>query len=475
MIPRAAALLLLVCCASFAQRDLRLEQSSQKLALIVGIEAYPKWPLRNPVNDAKAMDLALRENGFRTEVLLNSSLRALERGIDQFVGKLRAGDIALFYYAGHGIQLGGENYLVPVDFDAQDEADAKYVSYAASRVQDRIEATGARLSLLMFDACRNNPFRATRGGGGGLAAMNTGKGTLIALATSPGKTADDNPRAGNGLFTSHLVAALREPGLSLDQVFNRVRERVYTESGQKQLPWTVSSVIGEFYFNPGAQAAASAPSVAPPQQIAVQPFAAPRQTAPPVQPPAPAQGAPSQASPATMAYSRADYNGAIALAQEVLRADAANVEALYALTASYYSLQQYDQFAAVAAQALRAGAVLPFRLGHHHTLSGMHPSYLKLSSTTVGFDPLGGAGCNSKAFTLPVNSILSSNLSTTANGEVFLNVRIRDEQKKTHYFNFADPDSTVDTSQGLPIVRPSPKASRQLQAIAAVLRGLQSP
>ncbi|MBL8217563.1 MAG: caspase family protein [Bryobacterales bacterium] len=247
------------------RRDLRYEPTpGRKLALVAGNAAYPKWPLRNPLNDARAMQTALAELGFETDVLLNATRPDLERAIDRFAARVQPGDIALVYYAGHGIQVDGENYLVPVDFDAKDEADAKYLAYNASRLEERLERAGARLSILVLDACRNNPFRQTRSAGGGLAAMNTGKGALVAFATAPGKTADDNAAGANGLFTSHLVRALREPGLSLDQVFNRVRERVYAESGERQLPWTVSSVIGEFYFR-GGTAAAPAPPPAPAQ------------------------------------------------------------------------------------------------------------------------------------------------------------------------------------------------------------------
>lgn len=242
------------------RRDLRYEPTpGRKLALIAGNAAYPKWPLRNPINDARAIETVLGELGFVTDVVLNATRPDLERTIDRFTARLQPGDIALVYYAGHGIQIDGENYLVPVDFDARDEADAKYLAYNASRLEHRLERAGARLSILILDACRNNPFRQTRSAAGGLAAMNSGKGALVAFATAPGKTADDNAAGANGLFTTHLVRALREPGLSLDQIFNRVRERVYAESGERQLPWTVSSVIGEFYFRGGSPAPAPAP------------------------------------------------------------------------------------------------------------------------------------------------------------------------------------------------------------------------
>ncbi|MBL8175017.1 MAG: caspase family protein, partial [Bryobacterales bacterium] len=167
---RAAPILLAVAVGAFGQasRDLQYESGNgRRLALIVGNEAYAKWPLRNPVNDARAVEQALRELGFETEAVVNAGLKALEQGVDRFVAKVKAGDVAMFYYAGHGIQIDGENYLVPVDFDAKDEADAKYVSYSAARVQERMDRAGARLSIVVLDACRNNPFRTTRSAGGG--------------------------------------------------------------------------------------------------------------------------------------------------------------------------------------------------------------------------------------------------------------------------------------------------------------------
>ncbi len=172
----------------------------------------------------------------------------METKIDEFTGSVTPSDIALFFYAGHGIQVSDQNYLIPVDFQARTAMDAKYKAYPAQRVQENLEAAGAAMQIPVLDACRNNPFRSLRGGGDGLAAMQAGKGTYIAFATSPGKTAADNPGERNGLFTGELIGVLKEPGLTIDQVFNRVRERVTTRSKGAQLPWSTSSVVGEFYF-----------------------------------------------------------------------------------------------------------------------------------------------------------------------------------------------------------------------------------
>jgi uncharacterized caspase-like protein len=173
----------------------------------------------------------------------------MEKKIDSFAVNLKPGDVGLFYYAGHGIQIEGENFLIPVDFVLKDEADTKYSSYSASRLHDRMEKAGTGLNIIILDACRNNPFLSARSTSRGLALMRSGEGTFIAFATAPGKTASDNPRGVNGLFTNYLLEALKEPGLNLDQVFSRVRERVALASNRKQIPWTASSVIGEFYFN----------------------------------------------------------------------------------------------------------------------------------------------------------------------------------------------------------------------------------
>jgi uncharacterized caspase-like protein len=237
----------------------------RRVALVVGNNAYPQMPLENAVNDARVMEQTLGQLGFEVRKIENSSLIELAKAVDAFVGGLGSGDVGLFFYAGHGIQIEGENYLVPIDFEATDETVAKYKSYAAELVRERMEKAGARLSIIVLDACRNNPFKMSRSASRGLAAMNSGRGTLIAFATGPGKTASDNPVGKNGLFTHHLVENLKTPGLSLDDVFNRTRAEVDRTSSHEQTPWVVSSVIGDFSFQPegappAVQATASPPA-----------------------------------------------------------------------------------------------------------------------------------------------------------------------------------------------------------------------
>jgi hypothetical protein len=220
----------------------------RRVALVVGNNAYPQMPLQNAVNDARAVDRALTAAGFATELVLDATLRQFDVAVERFLTRLQPGDVAMFYYSGHGIQVASENYLIPVDFKAREEVDAKYDSVPAGRIVDRMSASGARLNIVVLDACRNNPFRSTRSGTRGLALMDSGRGTLIAFATAPNQTADDNPTGTNGLFTSHMLEAMSQPGLGVEQVFSRARQRVYEASKGRQVPWLVSSVIGDFAF-----------------------------------------------------------------------------------------------------------------------------------------------------------------------------------------------------------------------------------
>ncbi|MEO5952687.1 MAG: caspase family protein [Chloroflexia bacterium] len=478
---KTALLSILLALALNAQRrDLTVE-AVQKHALVIGNSTYPQFPLRNPTNDANAMNAVLSELGFQTEAALNVSLRALDAAVNRLITRVRSGDTVVFYYAGHGMQLEGENYLIPIDFNARDEADAKYVSYNVSRIQDRLERAGARVTVMILDACRNNPFQATRSAGGGLASMGSGKGTLIALATSPGKTAYDNPRGDNGLFTSHLIQAMREPGLSLDQVFNRVRERVYNESQGRQLPWTVSSVIGDIYLK-GGSTLALAPSSNPivrnnnQAQPPVNPLSRQSSAPPPVQysePAPPAFDATATLRDGNSALERGDNQDAIAKAQSILRVQSTHKEALLLLTFALFKTQDWVPFVSTAKQAIAAGNAIPFLLGHHHTLTGAHPVTLTLTKQSIAFKSLGGA-CNQTPFEYPLTSMVSAGVVNSVNGDILLNFRIKDEKDKQKNMNFTDSDvQVIQDPNGLPKLISPPKANAQLQAVAAVLQGVR--
>lgn len=246
------ALLLLVTATAgsvWAQgRDLRLTWAKRR-ALVVGANDYQHVrPLRNAVNDARDLGAKLVELDFDTTIVENPDLRELNMAVDRFVASIEAGDVALFHFSGHGLQHDRENYLIPTDFTLRDPASLLYDSYSASKVHDRLTGAGAGLAILLLDACRNNGFDSSRGAGG-LAAMSPAQGSFIAFATGPGSIADDNPDGRNGLFTSVLLETLDAPGLDMLEVFQRVREGVVGRSAGRQTPWTISSVLGRFYFS----------------------------------------------------------------------------------------------------------------------------------------------------------------------------------------------------------------------------------
>jgi hypothetical protein len=293
-------LLLLASAANAQERRLTpVIAGPRRTALVIGNNAYPGRALQNAANDAIAMKDTLAGLGFEVTLKLNQGMTQMEESIDRFVGAVRPGDVALFYYAGHGMQVGEQNYLIPVDFDARTAADAKYKSYAAGRVQENLEAAGASLQIFIFDACRDNPYRGLRGGGG-LVAMQAGKGTYIAFATAPGKTADDNAASRNGLFTGALVnIILKHPGLTLDQIFNRVRAQV-SSVRPEQVPWSTTSVVGDFYFLPGS---------IPPESTSVPPEISASPGSPVT---APATGASMTLSDANRLYDSNQYSAALA-------------------------------------------------------------------------------------------------------------------------------------------------------------------
>lgn len=222
----------------------------KRYALIIGNSDYQESPLRNPANDANAMANALKELGFQVSSYTNIGQNDMKRYIREFGNKLAAEKgIGLFYFAGHGLQLNGENYLVPVDANIQKEQDVEFESVNLKRVMGEMDYAQNDLNIIILDACRNNPFaRSFRSSGNqGLASTTAPSGTFIAYATAPGSVASDGVGE-NGLYTQELLKAIKQPNKKIEDVFKQVRNEVYNKSGKQQVPWENSSIFGDFYF-----------------------------------------------------------------------------------------------------------------------------------------------------------------------------------------------------------------------------------
>ena len=244
--------------ASFAQQPDTLEEG-QRLALVIGNDAYSIRPLQNAVNDARAMQKALAGSGFRVNLQENAGRVAIETAVAEFLSKLGPGDTALLYYAGHALQIEGENVLIPADFEsARSIIDAKIKSFSLSLVFNEFRRSRARRLIVIIDACRTNPVAETHSLKAGLAnPTDAGKNTYIAFSTSPGNVAGDNPNGRNSWFTEALAEAVDQPNLTLDDVFNRVRLKVENATGGKQTPWSITSLTSKFYFHPPKDALAA--------------------------------------------------------------------------------------------------------------------------------------------------------------------------------------------------------------------------
>lgn len=272
LIALLALLLVLTHSAHAASRNLAVTASSaqeqKRVALVIGNAAYQGTsPLRNPVNDAHAMSDALNKLGFQVIEVTDATQKEMNRAIAEFGSKLNGETAALFFYAGHGLQVKNKNYLVPVDAQINGEAAVRAETVDVDTVMDQLNVSS--LSIVILDACRNNPFeRSFRKMGGGLAQMDAPKGSFIAYATAPGKTAADGDGK-NGLFTQELLKQINTPGLSLESVFKRVRANVSKTTGDAQMPWDSSSMTGDFYFKPGdgTQVASLVPIPAQPARI----------------------------------------------------------------------------------------------------------------------------------------------------------------------------------------------------------------
>jgi formylglycine-generating enzyme required for sulfatase activity len=224
---------------------------AQRYALVIGNSNYGAGigVLKNPVNDAKDMSAMLTKKQFKVTTLTNANKRQMKQGIAAFTKKLNEKNaVGLFFYAGHGVEVAGRNYLIPLGVTIEGEGDVEFEAIDAGRVMGGMEVAGNNLNMVILDACRNNPFsRSFRSASRGLARMDPPKGSLILYATSPGDVASDG-KGRNGLFTQHLLKAMNTPGITVEKVFKTTANKVYKSSNKKQLPWQSGVMLGDFYF-----------------------------------------------------------------------------------------------------------------------------------------------------------------------------------------------------------------------------------
>jgi uncharacterized caspase-like protein len=235
-------------------------RAETRVALIVGNAHYSKADLElaNPANDAASMQRALESAGFTTIVRIDATRVQIYRALDDFAGRLRKDphSVGLFYYAGHGMQVDGVNYLIPVDADIQSVPDLEAGAFDVARVLHAFEQAQNDMNIVILDACRNNPLPKSRGAERGLARMSAPSGTFIAYAAAPGQTAQDGRLGSNGVFTGELVKAMGAPGVPLEEMYKQVIRSVKVDTRGAQQPWSESSIQGDFFFHGGAATAA---------------------------------------------------------------------------------------------------------------------------------------------------------------------------------------------------------------------------
>ena len=239
----ALALLLAVPAAALAQAP-----KAQRLALVIGNGAYRDSPLPNPVNDAADMAKVLEASGFTVLRRENATLREMHLALREFGDRLGRQATGLVYFAGHGMQVRGRNYLLPVDADIAREDEVAFAALDLGAVMEKLDSAKNPVNIVVLDACRDNPFGARlHASAKGLAPVDAPPGTFIAYATAPGSTAADGAGR-NGLYTHHLVRQIERPGIAIEEVFKAVRAAVRAESKSLQVPWESTSLESAFYF-----------------------------------------------------------------------------------------------------------------------------------------------------------------------------------------------------------------------------------
>ena len=222
----------------------------RRIALVVGNGNYKIRPLKNSKNDADDVSRSLKATGFEVIDLRDATLPQMRTAVRQFGDRLVNNDVGLVYYSGHGVEVKGRNYFIPVNADIQREDEIADQGLDVSLILEKMSTAGKGVNILIVDACRDDPFgRSFRSSSRGLAQMDAPRGTIIAYATSPGKVASDgDPRERNSPYTKHLVKAMQSPNKPIEQVFKEVRRAVQDETKNQQTPWENTSLSGDFFF-----------------------------------------------------------------------------------------------------------------------------------------------------------------------------------------------------------------------------------
>jgi uncharacterized caspase-like protein len=241
-------------------------RDQERIALVIGNSAYRVAPLKNPVNDAKAVAARLRGLGYAVGLHENTSMRELIESLREFSLRATQAQVRMLFYAGHGVQLRGRNYLLPIDADPRTEDDIARQGADVGAFVERLSAIPHGINVVVLDACRVNPFaggvivgpdgRRLKFRGStppGLAPLDAPTGTMIAFSTSPNGVALDNPDGAHSVYTKHLLGHLDTPGLPIEQLFKRVRVGVAADTARVQVPWESSSLTADFCFRPSAQ------------------------------------------------------------------------------------------------------------------------------------------------------------------------------------------------------------------------------
>jgi uncharacterized membrane protein YgcG len=246
--------------------------AESRLALVIGQSAYRSVPaLPNPANDARAVTQLLTDSGFEVSTAADLSQGQMREAVSDFAGKVAAkgaDTVALVFYAGHGLQIDGENFLVPVDVDPKREADIPLQAVRLNDVLNTLNAVPSRARIILLDACRNNPFPEVNDTGRGLAIVDAPRGSIVGYSTAPGMEAQDGD-GNHSPYTSAFLNSARVPNLPIEQLFKRVRLEVNNTTNGRQTPWESSSLTSDFYFfGDTAVAAGRAPDRRPIMQAA---------------------------------------------------------------------------------------------------------------------------------------------------------------------------------------------------------------